>query len=60
MTKQALEKSIEAIIAAVATFPQSASVEDLFLEMHRKVPRRTLQRRLRQFGAWPGYLGCKA
>lgn len=46
MPKQVSEKDLEAILAAVARFPEGASVEEIGAALDRKLPRRTLQRRL--------------
>jgi len=46
MPKQVSEKDLEAIVIAVAKFPEGASVEEVRGTMDRKLPRRTLQRRL--------------
>jgi hypothetical protein len=46
MPKQVSEKDLEAILTAVARFPEGASVEDIRGNMDPKMPRRTLQRRL--------------
>lgn len=46
MPKQVSEKDLEAILTAVARFPEGASVEDIRAIMDPKLPRRTLQRRL--------------
>ncbi len=46
MPKQVSEKDLEAIMAAIARFPEGASVEEIHGAVDRKLPRRTLQRRL--------------
>ena len=46
MPKQVPEKDLEAILNEVAKFPEGASVEDIRSAVDRKLPRRTLQRRL--------------
>jgi Fic/DOC family len=46
MPKQVPKKDLEAIVTAVAKFPEGASVEDIRGAIDQKLPRRTLQRRL--------------
>jgi len=46
MPQQISETELKAILAVVAEFPEGASVEDIRGVIDRKLPRRTLQRRL--------------
>lgn len=46
MPKQVSKKDLETILNAVARFPEGASIEDIRGALGRKIPRRTLQRRL--------------
>ena len=46
MPKQIPQDELDAILEAVTQFPEGASVEDLSEALGRKLPRRTLQRRL--------------
>lgn len=46
MPKQVSTKDLEAILNAVARFPEGASIEDVRGALGGKIPRRTLQRRL--------------
>jgi Fic family protein len=46
MPKQVPEKDLETILVAIARFPQGASVEEIAGALDRKLPRRTLQRRV--------------
>jgi len=46
MPKQVSKNDLEAIQTALAGFPEGASVEDIRRAVGRKLPRRTLQRRL--------------
>jgi hypothetical protein len=46
MPKQVSEKDLEAILNTAARFPEGASVEEIRGTIDRKLPRRTLQRRL--------------
>lgn len=46
MPKQVPEKDLKAILTAVASFPEAASVEDILGALDHKLQRRTLQRRL--------------
>ena len=48
MPKQVPEKDLDLILTAVASFPEGASVEDIFGAVDHNLPRRTLQRRLAQ------------
>lgn len=46
MPKQIPQDELDAILEAVTEFPEGASVEDLSGTLEKKLPRRTLQRRL--------------
>ncbi len=46
MPKQILKKDLEVILTAVARFPEGASIEAIRGALDKKLPRRTLQRRL--------------
>jgi DNA-binding transcriptional ArsR family regulator len=46
MPKQTLEKEFETILSALAQFPDGASAEQIHGALDRKLPHRTLQRRL--------------
>ena len=46
MPRQVPDKDIEVILAAIAGFPEGASVEDILSAIDHKLERRTLQRRL--------------
>jgi Fic family protein len=46
MPKQVPEKDLETILAVIAKLPQGASVEEIAGALDRKLPRRTLQRRV--------------
>lgn len=46
MPKLVSQKDLDAVLSAVARFPNGGSVEDIGAALDRKLPRRTLQRRL--------------